>query len=322
MAQLTAETYAELTSVGPTPTGTARLARSYHRDVVRRLAPYIPACTPTAGLHPRAVWTATELAAGRTPDATCVEQIRAGLSQERIRPLEHVTGVPDYPLWCRTPLAELRADMLRTAGVGRPDMSATAAPEAVERVGAAVTVLRRVWPEAAVELSLLVRAVVYVDGGAFRSATLLRNYGAVFAGVGYLTSVPAAFETLLHETGHHSLYLRQAFERFITNGDDLVTHALRPDPRPLSGTLHAAHVLTRMATGLDRWYSVLDEAEVEVREEVRERRDDALTRLHATLEVLKTSARWTDPGTAYFANLLQRERELTERLNRPIPPGT
>ncbi|MDN0194143.1 HEXXH motif-containing putative peptide modification protein [Streptomyces sp. S.PNR 29] len=306
-----ADVYAEITTVAPDPKGTARLARAYHRDVLRRLAPHVtaPERVPATGPHPRTVWAAGELRAGRPVDEACLADIRASLAPDGpgLPPLEHVTGVPGYPLWCRAALTDLREDMLRTAGVGTPEMTATAASEAVARVDEAAGVLRRVWPEAAVELGLLVRAVVYVGGGAFRSATLQRNYGAVFAGVDHLRTVPAAFEMLLHETGHHSLYLRNAFGSFVDNGDDLVSHALRPDPRPVSGTLHAAHVLARMAAGLHRWSS-----DPGAPEEVVRRRDDALERLRATTAVLRTAARWTGAGAEYFLNLLAWQRQLTE----------
>ncbi|WP_225837715.1 hypothetical protein [Streptomyces sp. NK08204] len=37
-----------------------------------------------------------------------------------------------------------------------------------------------------------------------------------------------------------------------TNGDAMVTHPLRPEPRPVAGAVHAAHVLARMTYGLAR----------------------------------------------------------------------
>ncbi|WP_431041213.1 aKG-HExxH-type peptide beta-hydroxylase [Streptomyces sp. P1-3] len=308
-ADIPADAYAEIVAVGPTPKGTVRLARSYHRGALDRLAPHLGESPSVTCLHPRAVWAGEEIRAGRKPDQECLDAIRADLARARtgIPPLEHVTGHPGYPQWCRGALDDLRSDILKATGAGKADLAAAAAPDAADHVEEAARVLRRVWPEAALECDVLVRAVVYVGGGAFRSATLLRTYGAVYAGAEHLATPPAAFEMLLHETGHHSLYLRNAFEVFVVNGDDMVSHPLRPDPRPVSGTLHAAHVLARMAAGLNRWW-----AEPGAPAEVRERRDEDLARLHAAVSVLKGAARWTPAGEDYFENLLRWERELTE----------
>jgi HEXXH motif-containing protein len=222
-------------------------------------------------------------------------------------PLEHVAlDASTYPEWCRWGLDQLLTDIQRTSGAGTAEFEAPNMKEGIENLEAARETLRRVWPEAALETDLLIRVVVYVQGGAFRSATLRPTFGAVYLGTASVESPAAAFEALLHETGHHALYLRNYFETFVTNGDAMVSHPLRPDPRPVTGAVHAAHVLARMTYGLARW---ADEGAAP--SEVSERRDHALRLLQGTIAALKPVAEWTDRGRLYFDDLLSWEQELS-----------
>ncbi|MFD8756169.1 HEXXH motif-containing putative peptide modification protein [Kitasatospora sp. NPDC059577] len=311
----------EAVRVGMTPDGTAALVRSYHREVVRRLGPLPDGAPAPACLHPGLVWAADRPATGAgTPGdpadgpAAAPDPARiAGLLREPattglMPPLRHLTpdGTAADPDWCRWGTGQLRADIRRTGGTGDADFGTLDPTEGIATLEAARTTLRRVWPEAALETALLVRVIVHVRGGAFRSATLRPTFGAVYLGTSSVASPAAAFEALLHETGHHALYLRNVFERYVTNGDVLVSHPLRPDPRPVTGAVHAAHVLARMAHGLARWA-----AEPGAPPEAAERRDDALRRLRGTIAALEPVAEWTDGGRRYFDDLLRWEKELT-----------
>ncbi|WKX73973.1 HEXXH motif-containing putative peptide modification protein [Streptomyces sp. XD-27] len=222
-------------------------------------------------------------------------------------PLDHIVlGASPCPDWCQWGVQQLLADIRRTSGAGDADFGTPGMQKGIEHLEAARETLRRVWPEAALEADLLIRVIVYVQGGAFRSGTLRQTFGAIYLGTSSVESTPAAFEALLHETGHHALYLRNQFETFVTNGDAMVSHPLRPDPRPVAGAVHAAHVLARMAFGLTRW-----SREPTAPPEVSERRDDALRRLRGTIEALEPVADWTDRGRLYFDDLLTWEKELT-----------
>ncbi|MFF6994618.1 HEXXH motif-containing putative peptide modification protein [Streptomyces sp. NPDC008313] len=222
--------------------------------------------------------------------------------------LEHIEGgTPSCPDWCRHGIEELLTDVQRVTGAYDDAFGAPNMKEATEHLESARETLRRVWPEAALETDLLIRVIVYVRAGPFRSATLRQTFGAIYLGTESVESTAAAFEALLHETGHHSLYLRNTFETFLTNGDTMVTHSLRPEPRPVAGAVHAAHVLARMTYGLTRWA-----AEETAPPEVSERRDNALDRLQRTIEALKPAAEWTDRGRSYFDDLLKWEQELTD----------
>ncbi|MET8615581.1 MULTISPECIES: aKG-HExxH-type peptide beta-hydroxylase [Streptomyces] len=296
----------EAVRVGITPAGTMSLVRGHHREILRRLGSALPAGTEPACLHPGLVWAATS---GDDADPAHVAELAGALADAGLMPpLEHLTpGGPDaLPDWCRWGTGRLLADIRQTHGIGEADFGAPDLTEGIAHLAAARATLRRVWPEAALEMDLLIRVIVHVQGGAFRSATLRPTFGAIYLGSSSIASTPAAFEALLHETGHHALYLRNFFATLVTNGDLMISHPLRPDPRPVSGAVHAAHVLARMAHGLARWA-----AEPTAPAEVATRRDDALRRLRGTIEALEPAAEWTDDGRRYFDDLLHWEKELT-----------
>ncbi|MGW6917011.1 aKG-HExxH-type peptide beta-hydroxylase [Kitasatospora sp. NPDC054939] len=300
----------EAVRVGITPAGTMSLVRSYHREILRRLEPVLPAGPAPACLHPGLVWAATRTPGGGAAEpADVADTVRALAGTGLMPPLEHLTpgGSAALPDWCRWATDQLLADIRRTGGTGEADFGAPDPAEGIAHLEAARAALRRVWPEAALETDLLVRVVVHVRGGAFRSATLRPTFGAVYLGDSSVESTPAAFEALLHETGHHALYLRNFFAAYVTNGDVLISHPLRPDPRPVSGAVHAAHVLARMAYGLTRWAA----ADPAAPPEVAARRDGALERLRGTVEALEPAAEWTAQGRQWFDDLLRWEKELT-----------
>lgn len=300
--------HGQITLFEADPRAVRRLTEIYSHDLAQKLCAHLGVgCPPIRWLHPRTVRAARAVnRAGADQASLDVSEIMSDLERGRLTvpPREHLAA-GTRQAWCHEGLASLARD------VGKVDDSYTLGPAegpiapVRARVEEAAGVLGRVWPEAAAELDTLVRVIVYVDGAGFRSATLREMFGAVYAGVGFLDSVPACFEMLLHEAGHHSLYLRNAFTVFVTNTAEVATHPLRPDPRPIGGIAHAAHVLARMATGLDRWCR-----EPGAPEEARRRREDALDRLSQTLRVLGDRARWTPAGERYFAELLARETAL------------
>lgn len=296
----------EAIRVGITPAGTMSLVRSHQRAVFGLLEPYLKDGREPSCLHPGLVWEATQAAAAEGNSERLAELIRGLDTAGLMPPLEHLArDAPLHPDWCRWGIRQLQTDIRRTRGTDDAVFSTPDMKEGVARLEDARETLRRVWPEAALEMDLLVRVIVYVQGGAFRSATLRQTFGAIYLGTASVESEPAAFEALLHETGHHSLYLRNHFETFVTNGDAMVSHALRPDPRPVAGAVHAAHVLARMTCGLSRWAM-----EPSAPPEVSERRDQALRRFQVTIAALESVAEWTERGRLYFDDLLKWEREL------------
>jgi HEXXH motif-containing protein len=306
----------QLTSFEIRPDATAALATVYYRRLARRLwtdlagqgtSPDGPdGWRQVTWLHPRAVRMATvgpvDAHALRATDANGAMYTVAGGPARP--PLAHLPQGGDAP-WLEESVRYLEQD-LRTVD---DNQSLTLSPELLRstrpHVDQAVDVLARVWPEAAQEFQALVQSIVYVDGAVLRSATVQQTFGAVYVAPRAVGSVAAAFETLLHETGHHALYLRNSFAPFVLNGSALASHPLRPDPRPIFGVLHSAHVLARMATGLHRWTLAADAPD-----EAHQRRDEALRNLSQSLDILGRQAEWTAQGKDYFRDLRACENSL------------
>ena len=219
-------------------------------------------------------------------------------------PLEHLPQRDNAP-WLEESVRFIEQDLRTVDEAQWLTLSRQLAQNSRPHVDQAVNVLARVWPEAAQEFRTLVQSIVYVDGAVFRSATVQQTFGAIYAAPLALGSVAAAFETLLHETGHHALYLRNSFAPFVLNGSALASHPLRPDPRPIFGVLHSAHVLARMATGLHRW--TLDAG---APDEAHQRRGEALKNLSQSLDILGREAEWTTQGMDYFDDLRACEDSL------------
>lgn len=306
----------EVVSFELAPATIAKLARGYARSLAERLDGY--GLDPAAGppqrraidwLHPRSVWAARigtsrpgELEASR---AAVASDLARG---EDERPwVEHLAAGRDPEPWSEWAVTNLQ---MHTGAVDPTiDIRFTAQPlePIVDRVSEAFGILWRVWPQAAIENHLLVRSHLYVEGGEFQSATFEDVFGAVMVGIAYVDTVPGAFEMLLHEGGHHSLFLRNVYATFVTNGGEMVHHPLRHDPRPIKGAVHAAHSLGRMATGLAQWCAG-DGAP----QEAFRRRDNCVANFRTTLAVIGEHACWTPAGEQYFANLMRASEALPE----------
>lgn len=316
----------QIVSFAIRPELTQRLARIYYRSVGRVLWRSLAADQNLPGgetgwrdvewLHPRAVHACALVNAGRPipEDRVCdvLADMRNGLSPAP--ELEHLPGrVPEA--WYKDGLGLLgwgrgeREGLTRLRPTMRPIGAASAA------LAEAVRVLRRVWPEAAMEFHILVRAVVYFDGTAAGSSTAESTFGTMYLRHDLIDGVVTAFDTLLHEAGHHALILRNALEPFLTNSLDEAAHPLRNDPRSLRGVLHAAHVLARMGTGLTRW-----SAEPDAPLSVGELRDTRVAMLTRTLSTLTERASWTPAGERFFAALRVQETELRADSEKRATP--
>ena len=182
--------------------------------------------------------------------------------------------------------------------------STAAAAHAIDCMSEAMTLLRRAWPEAAVETSVLVSNYVYVSGADYRSGAMHRYFGCMLVGTGYVTSVERAYETLLHETGHTVLYLKSSFCRYLNNPDERAVHPLRREPRPMLGTLHAAISLYRVARGFSKLLGTGFESLEAERILARNSAD-----LGTALRVLAEHADWTASGERFYDSM-RRELDL------------
>jgi hypothetical protein len=167
-------------------------------------------------------------------------------------------------LWARDvaessqPLAEIAAMVGALVPDAADDDKFVPHPRPADLITEGLAVLGRIWPEARAETDELVRQIILADVLGLRSCSLLPTFGAVFVGEKTLPDLPAAVEMLLHETGHHSLFMRTAFAKHVENGTEITAHPLRSDPRPLEGAVHALFALTRMVDGLRRWRDIGD----------------------------------------------------------------
>jgi HEXXH motif-containing protein len=309
-AKLPSDLFDQVTTFDIDPQRTGRLARIYYRSLANLVWARLPELRPrpaTPGdgaairwLHPRTVFAALTIGVSLDPeDFRGQASSHTDLTDPRsvVPEVEHLTGHVGEA-WCDAALDKLTVARAEVGARQPIALAAELATERRERFDEALQVLGRVWPQAAAEFRLLIRCMVYIEGFEFGSATLQESFGAVYAGLGELNSVTSALEMILHETAHHSLSLRNAFEEFVLNGSQLVSHPLRADPRPIFGTLHAAQVLARITTGLTRWCdepAAPDEARLDLAE--------MTAKLDATLGVLREKTQWTPAGARFFSTL-------------------
>jgi hypothetical protein len=310
MKAIPAELAEQVCSVGIDTGAAARLAAIFHRSLARRAVGRVEAALQVEAedcvrrsrrLSPAAVHSLYR--GSSTSDETMSWLQDASATA----PAEVYTGTGDLP-WLRDGLQEA----LRSLGWGDENVGKVVAvlPFEVERsLDLARQALRSAWPEAWAEHNSLVQYLVFVQGPV-RSATVQSTFGAVYAEVEEASDPLRMYELLLHESAHHALALREQFTSFIGNPDAVASHALRNDPRPLRGVLHAAFVMCRMLSGFNRYLAAhpsggpLDGCPVE------ERRQFALDSLNAALTTLDDTALWTEDGKLLQAAMVAcAERE-------------
>jgi hypothetical protein len=313
MKVMSADLTGQVRSVDIDFSATDRLAAIYHRSLARRLVNGTPLAQQQAldglvrgirRLSPAAVHAAYR---GFVPRSTAAAVAQLGGWEPTTRTTAF-DGAADE-VWVRDGLGEV----LRSLGWAEPDAGSvvTDLPVVLDRaLGLARQALEVAWPEAWAEHNRLVQHIVFV-AGPVRSATLQSTYGAVYAEVGEASDPLRMFELLLHESGHHSLLLREQFTRFLANPEELGAHALRPDERPLRGVLHAAFVMCRIADGLRRYERAHPSGGPLDGCPVADRIAFAEDSLRAALAVLDEKARWTPDGQILRASLgtyaVQRE---------------
>ena len=162
--------------------------------------------------------------------------------------------------------------------------------------------LAAAWPAAWAEHNRLVQTLVFTDAP-LRSATCARTFGAIFVSTEETAEALRMFEVLVHESAHHALSLRERFTTFVDNPDDTASHPLRPDPRPLHGVLHAAFVLARLVTAVERYLRDAGTSRLLDAARCRDRLAELREQLVAVLAVLDDRARWTADGARLRTSL-------------------
>jgi hypothetical protein len=292
----------QVRSVGIDVSATDRLAAIYHRSLARQAANRLDEAQRsqveslvrrTRRLAPATVYS---LYKGGGIDADLGETARQLEDAGTLTPTEVYRGGSHHPLWLRDGLQEV----LRSLDWGEENVG-TVVTELPHEVSTSLRLARQAlsssWPEAWAEHNTLVQYLVFARGP-LRSATIQSTFGAVYAEVEEASDPLRMFELILHESAHHSLALREQFTRFIDNPDAVGAHALRPDPRPLRGVLHAAFVMCRISEGLSRYQRVHPSGGPLDGCPVAERRRFAHDSLREALTVLDGTALWTNDGRA------------------------
>jgi hypothetical protein len=293
-------------SVGIDVSATERLAAVYHRSLARRAArrldeqlqPEVEELVRrTRRLAPATVYSLYKNTNADVGFDDITQQLQNGSTTS---PTTVYRGASDERWLC-----DGLQEALRSLGWGEERVGTvqTSLPAEVDRsLLLARQAVSLAWPQAWSEHNTLVQYLVFVKGPV-RSATVQSTFGVIYAEVQEASDPLRMFELLLHESAHHALSLREQFARFLDNPEDLGTHALRSDPRPLRGVLHAAFVMCRLAEGLSRYQrshpsgGPLDGCPVQVR------RDFARQSLREALTVLDETAQWTKDGKVLRANM-------------------
>ena len=178
---------------------------------------------------------------------------------------------------------------------------------AEERIGRAMDLLDRGFPEMAAEIRALLFEVVIAAGPTERGAITFDGsssymlWGAVMLNALGQTNVLDTAQALAHESGHNLLFGLCANGPLIDNDDEeSFAHPLRQDPRPMDGVVHAAYVTARMHQTVERLLEsgALDEAQRDAAEKDIElhRRNFA-----AADEVIRGAALLTPVGAEAMA---------------------
>jgi len=208
------------------------------------------------------------------------------------------------PRWVNPALALLRAD-LTGDGIPAGPFNLTKGPLAplVQVANEAIELLQTAWPEAAFEMHELVRQIVFFDGDESNSASTIHTFGAIYLTTApKMVNLPAMYEALLHESGHHALTLKESFSTMLLNSEERTESPLRGTARPVRGVFHAVFVLMRMILGIERALAHLDVGE---REKLEQRAEFLRIRREVGFRSLERSARFTDQGAELFEAMCQ-----------------
>ena len=123
------------------------------------------------------------------------------------------------------------------------------AKKAEQNLLSAMDLLAKHFPIAHTEIEQIVTHVVWFSAENFWSSTDPAAFGALFINPRINCTRVNMLETLLHESGHLHLMIKQTMDPLLLNPNQRAASPLRKDPRPLIGVLHATFVLMRMCYG-------------------------------------------------------------------------
>lgn len=175
----------------------------------------------------------------------------------------------------------------------------------------ALDILHVIWPEAAQQIEVLVQEVVWFSAPKFWSGSSPYAFGAIFINPKPHWTVPYFVDTLLHESGHLSLMIKQTRDPLLENPYAKSASPLRKDLRPLIGILHATFVLIRICTGLKKYTSYKD---LPNQGDANQLLMNYFSRIENALETLSINAKWTDSGKSLFNDMKNKYDNLSRTI--------
>jgi len=165
------------------------------------------------------------------------------------------------------------------------------------RFGAALDFLKEGTPDYLALIQRFVRKIVLVGGKGFWSSSVPRAHGVVFVNPQESWSNAHYIETLVHESAHLELTIRQMVDPIVLNPSHLVYSSIRRNERPLIGVFHAMFVLVRTCSVL----KVLGENAV---------LSESLEHLHDIRSELDKVIKVTERGALLYADMQRVSQEL------------
>jgi HEXXH motif-containing protein len=151
------------------------------------------------------------------------------------------------------------ADLLTSQGIQEvvgdraPDhcvyLATSPSSEIAGKLKDAVSMIQQFWPEAFLEVSETIRGFAFVRSQRkFSSTSDPKIFGLIHLDEEFYASrsVAELATAILHETGHHSLFVETSRVKLISEPGKILYSPLRKQHRPAIGVLHAAVALYRM----------------------------------------------------------------------------
>ncbi|KAB5596799.1 aKG-HExxH-type peptide beta-hydroxylase [Vibrio parahaemolyticus] len=157
------------------------------------------------------------------------------------------------------------------------------------------------WPELYLEMTELLREVVFFKGDWLRSCSLTATFGAVYICPRNNWNTIDYADILIHEAAHHYLESVTHITPIIKNPNLLVNHPIRDDARTLEKSIHASFVLSRLVM----FHHILDDTLVGPSLNYSNNLLNHYSKmLNNSLDTLRSSASFTDSGFNLYKEML------------------
>ena len=250
------------------------------------------------GLHPAMVWWAYK--------GGDIQVLISSAQRATVNPIS--TYAHPYPSWVTQLIArqnEMIANEITASSRLYPFMGSTA--EVTAKFHTAIQWLGSAWPQIHTVVSTYIRALILVRSEEFWSSSIPKAHGAVLVNPRPDWGLAQYVETLVHESAHLDLTIRQMQDRLVLNPLWQVKSAIRNTNRPLIGLLHSVFVMVRTTRALN----LFERSDIcEDWEATRSLRIQFERYLDEGLATLASEAQFTPVGEHLFADMkAQRGRD-------------